>query len=59
MNAERGIFEEEDEAAEEASIKRAREDVAAGRVVPHRLVREWLQRVGTPEETSMPAEWLR
>ena len=56
---ERGIFEEYDEAAEAASIARAREDIAAGRVVPHEQVAAWLRTWGTPDERPMPREWLK
>lgn len=59
MNIERGIFEEEDEEAEAASIARARADVAAGRVVPHAEVAKWLKTWGTPEEGPPPAEWFK
>ena len=41
------------------AIGRARADVAAGRVIPHDDVAEWLSRWGTPDETPMPPEWLR
>jgi len=59
MNIERGIFEEEDEEAEAASIARARADVAAGRVVPHAEVVKWLKTWGTPEEGPPPAQWFK
>lgn len=59
MNIERPIFEDEDEEAEAASIARAEADIAAGRVVPHSEVREWLAKWGTPDETPMPPEWLK
>ncbi|WP_294336351.1 antitoxin [uncultured Sphingomonas sp.] len=42
-----------------AAIERAREDVAAGRVIPHEEVAKWLATWGTPNETPMPTEWLR
>lgn len=56
---EPGIFDEIDEAADEAATARADADIAAGRVVPNALVDEWLSRVGTPQATPMPKEWRR
>ncbi len=41
------------------AVAEAEEDAKAGRLVPHALVSEWLSRVGTPDETPMPAEWLK
>ena len=56
---EPGIFDEVDEADEEAAMARVEADFAAGRVIPHALVDEWLSRVGTPQATPMPKEWLK
>ena len=42
----------------EASLARAREDIKAGRGVPHEKVAEWLKTWGTPEFKPMPREWL-
>ncbi len=50
-----GMSEEEWEALRDAQ---ADADFAAGRVVPHEKVREWLARWGTPAETPLPPEWL-
>lgn len=50
-----GMSEEEWDVIRDAQ---ADADIAAGRVVPHELVREWLAKWGTPEETPMPPEWL-
>ena len=33
-------------------------DAHPGEGIPHELVMEWLSRVGTPEATPMPKEWL-
>lgn len=48
MKHEPGIFENPDAQAEAASIARAREDVAAGRVHSHAIVKEWLMTWGKP-----------
>lgn len=57
MNAERALYEDPD--ALELSRKRALADIAAGRVVPNAAVTDWLKTWGTPDETPMPAEWLK
>jgi predicted transcriptional regulator len=46
-------------AADEAALRRAEEDIAAGRLVPHEEVAKWLRTWGTPDEKPMPAEWRR
>jgi predicted transcriptional regulator len=46
------IFDDIDEAAEARAI--AETDVAAGRVVPHEKVREWLKSWGTADERPAP-----
>ena len=56
---ESGIFDEDDEAAEDAATLRAEADIAAGRVTPNASMDEWLSRVGTPQATAMPKEWLK
>lgn len=42
MDDMRSIFDEVDEAAKARAIAEAEADVAAGRVVPHEIVRAWL-----------------
>jgi predicted transcriptional regulator len=59
MSEERPIFEEVDFEAEAASLARAREDVAAGRVVPHAKVAEWLRKWAVNPDLRMPREWLK
>jgi predicted transcriptional regulator len=54
---EPSIFDEIDEEAEERALAEA--DVAAGRVVPHERVREWLKSIGTPNETPPPYSWRK
>ena len=44
---------------EDAAIDaRAEADIAAGRVVEHTKVAEWLKTWGTPDERPAPPEWL-
>ena len=59
MNIERGKFPLSQEEADRLSDERADADIAAGRGVPHALVREWLLTWGTPDEKPMPESWLR
>jgi predicted transcriptional regulator len=59
MNAERPIFEDDDDEALAASDARGDADIAAGRFVPHEKVAAWLRTWGTPEEGPPPAEWLK
>ena len=48
-----------DPAEDEAALRRAEEDIAAGRVIPHEDVARWLRAWGTEDEQPMPAEWRR
>jgi predicted transcriptional regulator len=48
----------ESASARKASLARAEEDYAAGRVIPHAKMREWLKTWGTPDEHPAPPEWL-
>ena len=57
MKHEPGIFEERDREAEAAAIRRARADVAAGRVHSHEIVKEWLTTWGKPGRLPFK-EWL-
>lgn len=56
---EPSIFDEVDEAFDAARAAEAEADIAAGRIVPHAEVREWLLTWGTPEETPPPAHWFK
>ncbi|WP_297514897.1 antitoxin [uncultured Caulobacter sp.] len=53
------IFDEVEDEAELAAEAAADADVAAGRVVPHERVREWLKTVGTPHQTPTPYSWRK
>jgi predicted transcriptional regulator len=48
------MTEEEWDALRDAQ---AEADIAAGRVIPHEKVMEWVAKWGTPEETPIPPEW--
>jgi predicted transcriptional regulator len=50
----RNIFTEIDEDAEARAIAEAEADVAAGRVISHDEVVEWLRSWGTPDELPCP-----
>lgn len=56
---EPSIFDAEDDAHVERKLLEGEKAAREGRVVPHALVSEWLSRVGTPEATPMPKEWLK
>ena len=54
MAEPKSIFDEIDQEAEAEAIAEAEADVAAGRVVPHEDVVEWLKSWGTPDELPCP-----
>ncbi len=56
---EPSIFDEIDEAADEAAEAAGLADIAAGRVVPNAKVIEWLQSWGTPDEKPVPYSWRK
>ena len=59
MNAERDIFDRHNaDAADRVADAEADADLAAGRVVDHAKVVEWLSKWGTPDEKPAPPEWL-
>ena len=55
---ETSIFEEIDDALDEARLAEAEADIAAGRVMPHEEVSKWLLTWGTPDEGPLPAHWF-
>ncbi|WP_277978583.1 antitoxin [Sphingomonas phyllosphaerae] len=57
MEQEAGIFEERDPDAEDASVARARADLAAGRVYSHEEVVAWLKTWGTDAYRPFPRRW--
>lgn len=54
---EPGIFEQPNPEAEDASIARARADIAAGRYHDQAIVHEWLETWGQPGRLPF-REWL-
>jgi predicted transcriptional regulator len=54
MDEPKLLFEEIDEDAETRALDEAEADVAAGRVVPHDQVAEWLKSWGEPDELPCP-----
>ena len=56
---EPGIFDELDEEEEAASSARAEADLAAGRVIPHKDVVEWLESLMTDNPLPRPRPWLK
>ena len=56
---EPSIFEAEDDDHVERKLAEGEKAAREGRVVSHALVSEWLSRVGTPDATPMPEEWLK
>lgn len=57
MSDEPGIYDVPDTEADQAAMRRAEEDIAAGRMVPHAEVARWLRTWGTPDEEPMPQAW--
>lgn len=53
------IFDEVDDEAERQAMAEADADIAAGRVVPHERVVEWLKSLGTPNQLPTPYSWRK
>jgi predicted transcriptional regulator len=53
------IFDELEDEAELAADAAADADLAAGRVVPHERVVEWLKSLGTPHQLPTPYSWRK
>lgn len=58
-DVERTILDDLTDAEDEARLAEAEADIAAGRVVPHAEVAEWLKTWGTPDEKPAPAHWFK
>lgn len=54
MKLEPSIFDEVDQAAEDAADAEALADLDAGRVVSHDAMTRWLSSWGTPDELPPP-----
>jgi predicted transcriptional regulator len=53
------IFDELEDEAERRAEADADADIAAGRVVPHERVAEWLKSLGTPNQLPTPYSWRK
>ena len=56
---ERDIFDEMEDEADRLAEAEADADIAAGRVVPHERVGEWLLSLGTPNRLPTPYSWRK
>jgi len=54
MKPEPSIFDEIDQAAEDAADAEALADLDAGRTISHAAVKGWLQSWGTPDKLPPP-----
>lgn len=59
MTSEPSVFDEIDQAAENAADAEGLADADAGRLVPHEEVAAWLDTWGTPESKPAPASWFK
>jgi len=55
MKPEPSIFDEIDQAAEDAADAEGLADIEAGRVISHDAMKRWLLSWGTPDELPPPA----
>lgn len=58
MKPEPSIFDEIDQAAEDAADAEGWADAEAGRLVPHEEVAAWLDTWGTPDSRPTPRSWF-
>lgn len=54
MKSEPAIFDEADDAADEAAMAEGEADIAAGRVISHKAMKAWLLSWGTADELPPP-----
>lgn len=54
MKPEPSIFDEIDQAAEDAADAEALADLEAGRTISHTAVKRWLESWGSPDELPAP-----
>ena len=59
MKPEPSIFDETDQAAEDAADAEGVADADAGRLIPHEEVAAWLDTWGTPDSKPAPASWFK
>ncbi|ATC34224.1 antitoxin [Caulobacter vibrioides] len=53
------IFDEFEDEADRLADAEADADLAAGRVVPHERVVDWLKSLGTPHQLPTPYSWRK
>jgi predicted transcriptional regulator len=53
------IFDALEDEAELLAEAEADADIAAGRVVPHERVKDWLKSLGTPNQLPTPYSWRK
>jgi predicted transcriptional regulator len=53
------IFDQLEDEADLAAEAEADADIAAGRVVPHERVKDWLKSLGTPNQLPTPYSWRK
>lgn len=54
MKSERAIFDDADDAADEAAMAEGEADIAAGRVISHEAMKAWLLSWGAADELPPP-----
>jgi predicted transcriptional regulator len=59
FDEEASIFDMEDEEADARREAEAEADIAAGRVVRHERVAEWLRSIGTANVKPVPYSWRK
>lgn len=59
VEEEASIFDMEDDEADARREAEAEADIAAGRVVPHERVAEWLRSIGTADVQPVPYSWRK
>lgn len=58
LDDDEDIFDTPDEEADEAAMREAEADYAAGRYVSHEEVSAWLRTWGTPDYYEPPKSWF-
>jgi predicted transcriptional regulator len=59
MKPESSLYDEVDQAAEDAADAEGLADADAGRLIPHEEVSAWLETWGTPDFKPAPAAWFK
>ncbi len=56
MGEPKSIFDAIDEKTEDRALAEAEAEIAAGKGVPHEVVREWLQKLAKGEDVPPPCK---